>query len=364
MRTGKIGRSRGVKPAASSQRVGSSRVLGHGNTIEAKDGEPARIRILDYLGGGKLVVDLKGQRVVANTALILEKNQEIDVIVKNVGSTIVLQLASGSGQNISLEPAFAMKLPLGDIIHNLIASLKGAETELPTFDDTLKELTQSVQELVQRVPVDVTKADLPKQIQDAINALGHDYERKMAEAFASGRFSAEQICLQLKAKLMQLRSKLSEGALQSRLLESVENMLESLESQQLSSMSQTDKFQHLYLEIPVVMQDQVVTAELEFFRPKANGGEEDDDFSIVLNFDLQRLGHMEFVMSVMDKRINCQIKADEYETYMLAKEQAGALESRLTALGYKISGIHCALEAPRAMQYQNQMDMDDLDITV
>lgn len=339
-------------------------MLRHGNAIQAKDGESTRIKILDYLGGGKLVVDLKGQRVVANTALILEKNQEIDVIVKNVGSKIILQLASGSGQNISLEPLPGMKLPLGDIIHSLIASLKSAEISLPTLDDTLKELIQSVKELVQSVPVDVTKADLPKQIQDAVNALGHDYERKLAKAFASGRFSTEEMGLQLKAKLMQLRSMLSEGTLQTKLLEAVENMLENLEFQQLRSMPQTDKSQHFYLQIPVIMQDQIVTAEVEFFRPRANDGEEDDDFSIALSFDLQRLGHMEFVMSVMDKRINCQIKADQYETYILAKEQVNALESRLTALGYKISGIHCALEDPENHAVQNQMDMDDLDITV
>lgn len=339
-------------------------MLRSGGAIQAKDGESARIRILDYLGGGKLVVDLKGQRVVANTTLILEKNQEIDVIVKNVGSKIILQLASGSGQNISLEPSPGMKLPLGDIIHNLIISLEGAAAELPTLDDTLKELIQSVKELVQSVPVDVTKADLPKQIQDAINALGHDYERKLAKAFASGRFSTEEMGLQLKAKLMQLRSILSEGTFQTKLLEAVENMLDNLESQQLNSLPQPDKSQHFYLQIPVVMQDQVVTAEVEFFRSKASGGEEDDDFSIALSFDLQRLGHMEFVMSVMDKRINCQIKADQYETYILAKEHASALESRLTALGYKISAIHCALKDPEDHVMQNQMDMDDLDITV
>ncbi len=364
MRTGKTSRSSGVRPATSVRRASSVSSLGHGSAIQAKDGEPARIRILDYLGGGKLVVDLKGQRVVANTALILEKNQEIDVIVKNVGSKVVLQLASGSGQDISLEPSPGMKLPLGDIIHNLIVSLEGAATELPTLDDTLKELIQSVKELVQGVPVDVTKADVPKQIQDAINALGHDYERKLARAFASGRFSTEEMGLKLKAKLMQLRSILSEGTLQTRLLEAVENMLDNLEYQQLSSMPQTDKSQHFCLQIPIIMQNEVVTAEVEFFRPKANGEEEDDDFSMALSFDLQKLGHMEFVMSVMDKRINCQIKADEYETYILAREQANALESRLTALGYKISGIHCALENPENQGMQNQMDMDDLDITI
>ncbi len=363
--TGRVSRSRGARPITSSPRIGSGHVTRRQNAIQAQDGESVRIRILDYLGGGKLVVDLKGERVVANTALLLEKNQQIDVIVKNLGDKVILQLASDTQQNISLEPSPGMKLPLGDIIHQLMTSLESLEAEAsPTLDDTLKELLQNVQELVQRIPVDVTEPDLPEQIKDAVNALGYDYERKLAAAFASGRFSAEEISSQLKAKLMQLRSALGEEPLQTRLLETIENVLENLEFQQLSSLTQEDKPQYLYLQIPVLMQDQMVTAELEFFRPKAGRGETDDDFNIVLNFDLQKLGHIEFAISVIDKHINCRVNADEYETYMLAKEQASALEGRLTALGYRVGGIHCALGSRESRTIQNQMDMDDIDITV
>lgn len=333
--------------------------------IQARDGELTRIRILDYLGGGKLVVDLKGERVVASTSLLLEKNQQIDVIVKNIGDKIILQLASDTQQNISLEPAPGMKSSLGDIIHQLVISLESLKAgESLTLDDTLKELFQDVQELAQRIPVDVTEADLAKQIQDAVNALGYDYERKLAKAFADGRFSMEEIDSQLKARLMQLRSVLGEEPLQTKLLEIIENLLETLEFQQLRSFSQTDKSQYFHIQIPVLMQDQMVTAELEFFRPKANRGEADDDFSILLSFDLQQLGHMEFAINVMDKRVNCRVKADEYETYMLAKEQANTLAGRLTALGYKVGGIHCILEDPESRMMQNQMDMDDIDITI
>ncbi len=363
--TGRISRGRGVGSITSSPKVGSGRVALRGNAIQAKDGEATRIRILDYLGGGKLVVDLKGERVVASTTLLLEKDQLLDVIVKNAGDKVILQLASDNQQNISLEPSPGMKLPLGDIIHQLVALLESAEAEVqPTLNDTLKELLQDVQELVQRVTVDVTEADLPKQIQDAVNSLGYDYERKLAAAFASGRFSAEEISSQLKAKLMQLRSVLGEEPLQAKLLETIEEMLEALESQQLKSLPQADKPQYIHIQIPVLMQDQMVTADLEFFRPKANRGDDDDDFSIILSFDLQQLGHIEFAMSVMDKSVNCHVKADEYETYMLAREQAEALAGRLTALGYKVGGIHCSLGDRESRMVQNQMDMDDLDITV
>jgi hypothetical protein len=45
--------------------------------------------------------------------------------------------------------------------------------------------------------------------------------------------------------------------------------------------------------------------------------------------------------------VNCQIKAEEYETYVLAKENTEELEERLTALGYDVEAIHCAMGTHR-----------------
>jgi len=364
---GKISRSSKVRAIASSPRVSSSRASRRAGVVQAADGESTRIRVLDYLGGGKLVIALKGERVVANTALYLEKNQEIDVTVKNIGDKIILQLMSGDQHSISVESAPAMKPFLGDVIRHLMASLEDAQTEMSLkSDDTLKGLIKDIRELVQRIPVDVTEKDLPQQIRDAVKAMGHDYERKLADAFVRGRFSVDEIGLQLKAKLMRLHSILSEEPFRTALLESVENMLENMESQQLRSTLQADRFQHFFTQFPFFMQGQLATAGLEFFRPKAGGKLDDDNYSIALSFDLQRLGHIEFAINVADKHINCRIKADKYEIYELAKEQVGLLEGRLTALGYSVGGIHCIVEDPenRTTQEQNQIVMDEIDITV
>ena len=364
--TQKISGSHGVRSITPGSKVGARHISRQTGVVQARDGEVARIRVLDYLGGGKLVIDLKGQRVVANTALLLEKNQEIEVLVKNIGDKIVLQLMSGAGQNISVESP-AARSSLGDVIHQLMVSLENAEAEASLGpDETLRDLVQSVRELLQRMPVDVTEKDLPQQIQDAIDKLGHNYERKLADAFARGHFSAEEVSSHLKAKLMQLRSILREDPLRGTLLKSVEGMLNNMELQQLKSVSQAGKFQYFYVQLPFVMREQIATAELEFFRPKASHEQDDNSFNIVLNFHLQRLGHIEFTMNITDKNVNCRIKADEYETYMLAKEQAEDLTGRLTALGYSVSGMHCIIEnsESNAVQYQSQIGMDEIDITV
>ncbi len=66
-----------------------------GKWVKTIEGETLKIKILDYLGDGKLVVDLKGQRIVANSNLMIEIGQEIDVTVKSTNNNqIVLQVLS------------------------------------------------------------------------------------------------------------------------------------------------------------------------------------------------------------------------------------------------------------------------------
>ena len=113
------------------------------------EGESTRIKVLDHLGGGKLIVDIKGHRVVANTDLMLEKNEEFDVTVRNIGDKVILQLISNAQHNISIEQGMATKASLGNIMHQLMTSLEKAEgVALSTLSDTLKELLKKVQKLI------------------------------------------------------------------------------------------------------------------------------------------------------------------------------------------------------------------------
>jgi hypothetical protein len=63
------------------------------NNTKASEGEVIRVKVLEYLGAGKLVIELKGQRIVADSEFLLEVNQELDVIVKSTDNNkIVLQI--------------------------------------------------------------------------------------------------------------------------------------------------------------------------------------------------------------------------------------------------------------------------------
>jgi len=494
----KVGSGRNVRVGASSPKPRISHTQQNTNGIQAEEGESARVKVLEHLGGGKLIVELKGQRVVANTNLWLEKDQEIDVIVKNVGTKIILQLMANTQHSISVAQTTGMRMPLGDIMSQLMASLENAEaTASPTLDGTLRELLQNMKELIQQMPVDVTAEDLPKQIQfalktlgcnyesklaralaseyfpkeevviqlksqlvqlrsalgdmplqaallaninymlenievaqntamktplgdvihqlmtslenaeaailptldgelrelmqnvkgliqrmsvdvtaedlpkqiqSAVGTLGRDYESNLARVLASNHFSTKEAVLQLKAQLMQLQSALSDKPLQAALLENVNYMLENIEFQQLSSIPHDDDSLRFYFQLPVILHDQMTTAEIEFFRPKAGNDEDDNRFGLVLNFDLERLGHIEFIINIIHRYVNCQIKTDEYETYTLAMEYAEDLEKKLTAIGYDVGAIHCALDDSEAYSGSNSLDqqmaIDNIDITI
>ena len=87
--TQKIGFSGQVKSRINGPRTATARSQRYAPGLELEEGKFIRVKVLDYLGDGKLVVDLEGERVIANTLLSLEKNQEIDVLVRETGNRIV-----------------------------------------------------------------------------------------------------------------------------------------------------------------------------------------------------------------------------------------------------------------------------------
>jgi hypothetical protein len=88
--------------------------------IKAKEGEILLIKVIDYLGDGKLVVDLKGQRIVANSNLMIEADQEIEVIVRSMDNNrIILQVLSEDqiGGKLQMESE-GLSNQIDGLIHN------------------------------------------------------------------------------------------------------------------------------------------------------------------------------------------------------------------------------------------------------
>jgi hypothetical protein len=298
---------------------------------------------------------------------MLDRGQEIDVIVRNIGGNrIILQIEPSIQQSIRSDLPAAVRLPLGDIMNQLVTSLSTVtESAFPAIDQTLKQLLLKVQKLVDRIPVSFAKGGLPQQIRNAINTLGYDYENKLANAIVK-----DDSDLQLKAELMKLhgllnKTPLHDRSVQSRLLKSIDDILQSIEFQQLKSVLNSEKSTYFYVQIPVIFQDHLTTTRIEFFRPDTANEENDDRFEVKLDFDLDRLGHIVFFMRLISGHIYCQIMADQHETYNLIKNHSEDLKVRLTALGYSVDEIQCLRENPKAYAGVGYIvGTEDIDITV
>jgi len=314
-----------------------------------------------------LIIDLKGQRAVASTDLMLERGQEMDVIVRNMGGNrIILQIEPSIQQSARSDLPVAVRLPPGDIMNQLVVSLSAVtESALPAMDETLKQLLLKVRKLVDRIPVSFAKGDLPKQIQNAINAMGYDYESKLANAIVK-----EDADLQLKAELMRLRAllnekPLSESGIQNKLLKSIDDMLQSIEFQQLKSVLNSEESKYFYVQIPIMFQDNLTTVQMEFLRPGTGNEENDDRLDVKIDFDLDRLGHIVFRISLINEHISCQIMADQRETYNLIKNYSEDLRARLADLGYSVDEIQCVRENSKAYARGGSIvGTEDVDITV
>jgi hypothetical protein len=363
--TKRIDSIEGTRSVSRSPGTGTSRALQPTN--QYTDGESVRVRILEHLGGGKLIIDLKGQRAVASTDLMLEKGQEIDVIVRNIGrNRIILQIEPSIQQSIRSDPPAAVRLPLGDIMNQLVTTLSTAtESAFPAVDETLKQLLLKVRKLLDRIPVSSAKGDLPQQIRNAIDTLGYDYENKLANAIVKDNSD-----LQLKAELMKLqgllnKTPLHDRSIQSKLLKSIDDMLQSIEFQQLKSVLNSEKSKYFYVQIPIIFHDHLTTTQMEFFRPGTGNEGNDDHFDVKLDFNLDRLGHIVFFMRLISGHIYCQIMADQRETYNLIKNYSEDLRVRLTALGYSVDEIQCLRENPKTYAGIGSIVVaEDIDITV
>lgn len=189
-----------------------------GKRIKATEGEVLRIKILDYLGDGKLVVDLKGQRIVANSNLMIPSGQEIDVIVRSTDNNqIVLQVLS-EDQN-----------------------REGLRTE----SDGLSNQTE----------------------------LRNKYDDK----------------------------------------------------------------QSIYFELPLSFDDQNANSIIGF-----NCQPNKQTTSIFIAVDLKSLGYIEFLISIDNSDLNCQIISARKDTYKLIKQNLFELKKGLSKLGYKVENIGCS----------------------
>lgn len=321
-------------------------ILKQNREYKANHGEIIKVKVLDYLGGGKLIIDVNGQRMVATSDIVIEKDQEIFVKVINAGEgKIILQLISGDLLTPKLGTTEHENVPLGNAIKSLLILIENYKDSI-IVSDKENPLFQ-IANLLRRIPIKFDTKDnamIAEQIHESIIMSGYNYEHALAESITKDHAFLTDKKLILKAELLKL---LQDDELPTEIIKrtesSVKNILESIEYQQLRSVFNGK----IYVDLPIVLGDQETTAELEFFRPKGYKQNEDKNFNISIRFNLETIGYVEFIISMADNNISCQIKANRHDTYVRIKSQLDILGKRFSALGYNIIGIFCSQNTQR-----------------
>lgn len=327
---------------------GNTETLRQGEEYKLSLGETVKVKVLDYLGGGKLIVDLNGQRIVATSDILIEKGQEIYVRVINIREgKVILQLIPDELLTYELKPTERENLNLGKAIKSLymlIESLDGSNRN-ESFVYQIKDILQQV---TLNLDMESDPEDIAKQIHESIIMLGYNYEHDLAKLIKRDHefFINERPIL--KSRLLNLLLLIQHDELKDRdyneeLKGLIEELLRNVEYQQLRSILDGK----IYVNLPIIMGDEEATAELEFFRYKGNKHNENNSLNISIRFNLETIGYVEFIINIVDKDISCQVKANRHDTYIRLKNQLSVLEKRFIDLGYNITGIFCSQNTQR-----------------
>lgn len=344
---------------------------GHSDNLDFSEGEIVRVKLLEYLGGGKMVIDLKGQRIVANSNLMLEKGQELDVLIRNFnGNKIVLQIV----QNKLFEKIQNQNknFSINDSIRQLKLLINNIDFQSnPLLNEKIKRIPQLLDNVYIQLANNTKKEDISNQIRNSLSMFGYDYENKISDAIEKGNISDFKFNNQIKAELLRLENEIieilesSESSRNTKNLDqlflSINGLIEHIESYQAKSLVQSDELIHILFALPMFFDDQETTVEFDYSHPQ-NKSDEESNYNISIKFELDNLGKIEFIVNLSEKKLNCLINFNDQETYMLAKNHTKELEKNFATLGYDVNNLYCMMRNIKTTLSQNNVNLIDTNI--
>ena len=178
--------------------------------LDLRTGEAMVIRILDYLGRGRYVIDLKGQRVVARALPNLQENQKLNVVVRNDDGKIILQVvydnALETGSSGSQRYAQSINVDLGVTAQELVLLLERiSDRGLVVAEPESRDILEETWQLLNRIFVDPAQEDVSGQVRESLRSFGYDLEQKLAVIAANGGFAKNALQDMLKPYLLARR---------------------------------------------------------------------------------------------------------------------------------------------------------------
>jgi len=274
---------------------------------------------------------------------------DMDALEEAVSRALFLR-----GQGLPVTPdtlaATLSHLPpgaLGGLVEGLAAFVRALR--LPVRSDV--DLASLVDRL--RAVIPEAGALTGDALRRLLNDLGLDLEGKLAAWMAAGREGLpDGVDHTLKLALLRLMSSLQApgadllhgesgrtmGALQERIGETL-RLLDTLQASNLPSPTR----ECLSLQIPLLFDGQVTTADLRIFYREEGGRRhiDPDHVRVSLSLDLTGLGPLRIDLSAVGRRAVCRIHAADEGRAAFLQDVADDLRTGLERCGYAVSDIAC-----------------------
>jgi hypothetical protein len=179
-----------------------------------------------------------------------------------------------------------------------------------------------------------------------VGDLGVDLEGRLATWLLQGQADLpEDIHRSLRGSLLRLLTQLegldgADGQVQA-LLGRVRETLQTLDTMQAVNVP-TENRDALMLQLPLMMNGEPTTADLQlFYQKRGNGQIDPDHLRFTLALGLSGLGPVRFDLSVVHKRATLRVYAADDERAKFLEGEMGDLQTGLEGCGYTVADIAC-----------------------
>lgn len=188
-------------------------------------------------------------------------------------------------------------------------------------------------------------------LQRLLRSFGVDVEGRLAAwLMGEGDGLPEGMDDTLRASLLRLFGQLEgmDDRNAQTLMGRVREALQVLDTMQAANVPTGDR-EALALQLPFVVDGDVVTADLDiFYQKRGDGSIDPDNLRFGLAVDLSGLGHVKFDLTVLNKRAMCRVYAEDETKVAFLQQEADGLREALEKCGYVVADVHC-----RAAQQDN-----------
>lgn len=292
-------------------------------------------------------VPIDREQVQALRQLLTGLQGSLNLDDANVLETVISRALFLQQQGMPVTPdslaAYLSQLPPG-VLGNLFGDLARLLRRLKLPQSPELQLTALADQLADALPDGGQLT--PETLRKLVGDLGVDLEGRLAQWLLQGEDGLpDDVRNSLRGSLLRLLAQLESldgaGSQIQTLLGRVRETLQTLDTMQAVNVP-TENRDALLLQLPLMMDGQPTTADLQLYYQKRGDGKIDpDNLRFTLAMDLSALGQVRFDLTAVNQRASLRIYAADEQRAKFLEGEVAELQAGLEGCGYAVADISC-----------------------